>query len=166
MTVVWTPQATHDLAAISAYIALGSPTAANRVANKLIASVFALADTPHIGRIGEVRGTRELIVAPWPLSSFINSTQKSFGLSSFVTLRRSGHKRLTPVPQTLRALVMSGWQELRAIVQLPTQPNSRRPGKVRPRLCAHPAESSHESGSPGRARRWHRSDAQSPPRLR
>ncbi len=66
MTVVWTPQATHDLAAISAYIALGSPTAANRVANKLIASVFALADTPHIGRIGEVPGTRELIVAPWP----------------------------------------------------------------------------------------------------
>jgi len=66
MIVVWTPQATHDLAAISAYIALGSPTAAHRVAKKLIASVSALVATPNIGRTGQVPGTRELIVTPWP----------------------------------------------------------------------------------------------------
>lgn len=66
MTLIWTPRALDDLAAISAYIALGSPTAAARVADKLAAAVGALASTPNIGRFGKVAGTRELIVTPWP----------------------------------------------------------------------------------------------------
>lgn len=66
MTVVWTRQAVNDLSSITSYIGLGSSAAADRVAHKIAASVEALAATPAMGRTGEVPGTRELVITPWP----------------------------------------------------------------------------------------------------
>jgi toxin ParE1/3/4 len=48
------------------YISADSPGSAIRVANKIRSQIMQLATMPHIGRVGEVPGTRELIFDPWP----------------------------------------------------------------------------------------------------
>jgi toxin ParE1/3/4 len=64
--VVWTPRAASDLDAMMDYISVDSPGSAIRVANKIRTHIMQLATMPHIGRVGEVPGTRELVFDPWP----------------------------------------------------------------------------------------------------
>jgi toxin ParE1/3/4 len=64
--IVWTPRAADDLDAAVGYISADRPDAAIRVANTIYSHVLALATMPHVGRIGELPGTRELVFHPWP----------------------------------------------------------------------------------------------------
>ncbi len=66
MTILWTPRAATDLNEIVDYIAGDKPDAAIRVGDKIRNQTAKLATPPDIGRKGEVVGTRELPIHPWP----------------------------------------------------------------------------------------------------
>lgn len=56
----------HDLRLIFEYIARDNPTAARRVITALQKEAQALTEHPHIGRPGQVEGTREQIHGRYP----------------------------------------------------------------------------------------------------
>jgi toxin ParE1/3/4 len=64
--IVWTPRAADDLDAAVDYISADRPDAAVRVAGTIYHHVLTLAMLPHMGRVGELPGTRELVFHPWP----------------------------------------------------------------------------------------------------
>lgn len=66
MKIIWTPRAASDLDDITDYIRGDNPSAAIRVRNTIEGRVRTLAESPEIGRIGEVPGTLELVCNPWP----------------------------------------------------------------------------------------------------
>jgi addiction module RelE/StbE family toxin len=66
MLVRWTRRALADLDEIQDFIAEDSPRAAYEVARDIAAGADGLADHPHLGRAGRVRGTRELVIAHLP----------------------------------------------------------------------------------------------------
>ena len=66
MKVIWTPKAAFDLNDAMNYIGEDSSAAATRVAGKIYKQVMQLAAMPHMGRIGEVPQTREMVFYPWP----------------------------------------------------------------------------------------------------
>ena len=67
MTVIWSPEAIADLAALRAYIASDDLAAAQRVALHIIRSVETfLPNSPEMGRPGRIPGTRELVITRTP----------------------------------------------------------------------------------------------------
>ena len=65
MTILWTPRALADVAAVLAEIAAEDPGAASRFNDRLLELVeTTLVTQPQMGRPGRVTGTRELIVHP------------------------------------------------------------------------------------------------------
>ncbi len=66
MEVRWLPSAVRDLAQARTYIARENPAAADRVFERVLGDVGALAVLPHIGRPGRVPNTRELVVRSTP----------------------------------------------------------------------------------------------------
>ena len=66
MIIKWLEDAIFDLQALRRYIAVNSPSAANRVAKRIIGGVDLLSEQPGIGRHGRVSGTRELVVSGTP----------------------------------------------------------------------------------------------------
>lgn len=64
MKIRWSPTAISDVKLIRNYIALDSPRAAHRIAQRIKESVGRLEDFPLSGRVGRVLGTRELVI-PW-----------------------------------------------------------------------------------------------------
>jgi toxin ParE1/3/4 len=64
--VLWSPRAAADLDNLVDFISADKPDAAERVGNRIYEQVGGLALTPHIGRVGILSRTRELIIAPWP----------------------------------------------------------------------------------------------------
>jgi toxin ParE1/3/4 len=66
MKVIWSPRAIEHLIALRAYIAKDSPQSAAQVAASVLRSVKRLTQHPHIGRVGRVAGTRELLIAGTP----------------------------------------------------------------------------------------------------
>jgi addiction module RelE/StbE family toxin len=59
--VRWTPQAEQDRREVCDYIATDNPRAAARMDELFGIAVARLADFPHLGRVGKIPGTRELI---------------------------------------------------------------------------------------------------------
>ena len=67
MTVIWSPEALNDLAALRAYIAKDDPAAALRIALRISHNVETLLPAnPRMGRPGRVPGTRELVIPKTP----------------------------------------------------------------------------------------------------
>lgn len=66
MMIVWLEDAIQDLHSLRQYIALENPSAANRVAERILSLVNLLADQPSMGRPGRVHNTRELIINSTP----------------------------------------------------------------------------------------------------
>jgi addiction module RelE/StbE family toxin len=64
MKLVWTKLANHDRKEIREYIALQNPDAALRLDTLISEKAFKLIDHPSLGRIGRIKGTRELVVHP------------------------------------------------------------------------------------------------------
>lgn len=66
MRIRWTRLASSDLEAVSNYVASDNPQAAARVVLRIINAVEHLADHPHLGRMGRVPDTRELVISMTP----------------------------------------------------------------------------------------------------
>jgi toxin ParE1/3/4 len=66
MRIVWSPTAIENLIEIRTYIEQDKPSAAARVARKIVESVQGLARHPYLGRPGHDPGTRELVVTGTP----------------------------------------------------------------------------------------------------
>lgn len=66
MRVQWTDPAAANLWAIAEYFAVDSPVAALAIYDEIERQVAELADHPHIGRPGRVKGSRELVVNRTP----------------------------------------------------------------------------------------------------
>lgn len=61
---IWKPRALSDRKKITTYIRLSSPQAALNVGQILIETAILLDKMPMMGKIGNVPGTRELVVLP------------------------------------------------------------------------------------------------------
>ena len=66
MPIRWLKDAVLDLIELRQYIAQDNPHAAQDIARRIIISVQQLRDSPSIGRIGRVEGTRELVISGLP----------------------------------------------------------------------------------------------------
>ncbi|TIQ75946.1 MAG: type II toxin-antitoxin system RelE/ParE family toxin, partial [Mesorhizobium sp.] len=67
MRIVWTRHYLIELASIGDYIGERDPRAAARVVNDIHSKTARLLSAnPFIGRIGEIKGTRELVISGTP----------------------------------------------------------------------------------------------------
>jgi len=67
MRIRWTQPAAHDLTQICDYIEKhGSSATARRVALSIHERISTLAEFPERGRLGRMRGTRELVLTGLP----------------------------------------------------------------------------------------------------
>ncbi|KQT85586.1 type II toxin-antitoxin system RelE/ParE family toxin [Aurantimonas sp. Leaf443] len=67
MRIAWTRRYLAELAAIGDYIGERNPRAAARIVNDIHSKTATLlAANPFIGRTGEIRGTRELVIPGTP----------------------------------------------------------------------------------------------------
>ncbi|UIJ94221.1 type II toxin-antitoxin system RelE/ParE family toxin [Sinorhizobium meliloti] len=62
----WTLQALRRLDDIGAFIEKDNPDAAARVVARTVAAVDSLADLPGTGRVGRIKGTREIVLTDIP----------------------------------------------------------------------------------------------------
>jgi toxin ParE1/3/4 len=65
-SIRYAADAVADLAALRNTIAQQNPSAARRVADRIVKSVNRLAQHPHLGKPGRVDGTRELVIPKFP----------------------------------------------------------------------------------------------------
>jgi len=61
--IVWTGPARQDLRQVFEYIAGDSPKVASKLLSVIKERAALLQDNPHMGRMGRVDGTRELVIA-------------------------------------------------------------------------------------------------------
>jgi toxin ParE1/3/4 len=61
----WTPEASGQLEEAVKHIRQDNPAAARNVAQAVIERIEQLAAFPGLGRLGEVKGTRELVSPPY-----------------------------------------------------------------------------------------------------
>ena len=67
MRIVWTRRYVTELEAIGDYISRHNPRAASRIVNEIHAKTERLLSAnPFIGRVGEIAGTRELVMTGTP----------------------------------------------------------------------------------------------------
>ena len=66
MLIDWTDRAKIHLRGIVEYIAQDNPAAAYRVHGDIQQQTARLADYPKLGRVGRVKGTRELVINRTP----------------------------------------------------------------------------------------------------
>jgi toxin ParE1/3/4 len=66
MDVRWSPQAFEDLEYIFQHIQKDNPTAAREVIKTIYDGCTALKSFPNRGRIGRIKGRRELVFPPLP----------------------------------------------------------------------------------------------------
>jgi toxin ParE1/3/4 len=65
--LVWSTESAEDLAALRAFIAADSPSAAKRVVRRIAEMAETLPpQNPEIGRRGRAPGTRELVISQTP----------------------------------------------------------------------------------------------------
>jgi toxin ParE1/3/4 len=64
--VAWTCPALRYLEAIGDFIARDNPIAAANIVTRVFDQLQLLAQHPHIGRIGRIKGTREFVVTDTP----------------------------------------------------------------------------------------------------
>lgn len=80
MRIRWLTAATGSLRRVHAHIALDNPRAAARVVRRIVqceVCVEKLASFPNAGRIGQVDGTRELVVPGLPYIMVYRITAES-----------------------------------------------------------------------------------------
>lgn len=66
MMIKWLDDAIKDLQSLHQYITLENPSAASRVAKRILNTINLLAEQPAMGRQGRVHNTRELVVSSTP----------------------------------------------------------------------------------------------------
>lgn len=66
MKLTWFYKASESLEAIGRYIAQDNPSAAYATLHRIQAAAASLPENPRMGRVGRVKGTRELVVTDTP----------------------------------------------------------------------------------------------------
>lgn len=66
----WTEIAADDLQSVHQYLGERSPTQADAMIERILASIDVLEQYPNLGRPGRLRGIRELVVAGTPFIVF------------------------------------------------------------------------------------------------
>lgn len=67
MHIVWTRRYLNELASIGDYIGQHNQRAANGIVNEIHSKTTRLLSAnPFIGRVGEIKGTRELVITGTP----------------------------------------------------------------------------------------------------
>ncbi|MEI6805686.1 MAG: type II toxin-antitoxin system RelE/ParE family toxin [Myxococcaceae bacterium] len=66
MKIVWAKPARDDMVALREFIRIENPSAAARVAERIMAIVELISKNPGIGRAGRVSQTREMFVTQTP----------------------------------------------------------------------------------------------------
>lgn len=66
MRVDWLHQATRELDSLYDYVAISNPQAARRLLHAILTAVDRVSQFPTSGRLGEVTGTREVVVSGTP----------------------------------------------------------------------------------------------------
>lgn len=66
MTVVWTKRAERDVSEIIDYVLAENPHAALSLRDRIYEAVGRLTKYPHLGRVGQVPDTRELVITQTP----------------------------------------------------------------------------------------------------
>ena len=66
MTIFWAAAAREDLREIRAWLDERNQAAAGRVIREIRETVSALQSQPMLGRVGQVNGTRELVIQHFP----------------------------------------------------------------------------------------------------
>jgi len=66
MKIRWSPEAAADFQGIVEYVCQQNPSAADRVARAVYDGISSLDTFPDRGRLGRVKGTRELVLVPLP----------------------------------------------------------------------------------------------------
>ncbi len=61
----WTAQAADQFEAAVQYIRQDNPTVGRTLAQAILSRIDGLANAPSVGRPGEIKGTRELVVSPY-----------------------------------------------------------------------------------------------------
>jgi addiction module RelE/StbE family toxin len=61
----WTAQAADQFEAAVQYIQQDNPTVGRTMAQAILSRIDGLANSPGVGRPGEIKGTRELVVSPY-----------------------------------------------------------------------------------------------------
>jgi toxin ParE1/3/4 len=88
LKLIWTDQALSDLEEIEAYIANGNPRVASLLAKQVYRESFVLRRNPYLGRVGQIDGTRELVIQRYPYLVIYEVTSGSVRvLSVFHTSR-------------------------------------------------------------------------------
>lgn len=97
--VVWTRRYLRELEVIGDYIAERNPRAAAKVtANIHLRTKRLLADNPFIGRVGEIEGTRELVVPGTPYIVAYRVLENSSCSTARANGRKSCNRQLLPKP--------------------------------------------------------------------
>jgi toxin ParE1/3/4 len=66
VTIFWAAAAREDLREIRAWLDERNHSAAGRVIREIRETVSALQSQPMLGRVGQIRGTRELVIQHFP----------------------------------------------------------------------------------------------------
>jgi toxin ParE1/3/4 len=66
MRILWTDQASEQLASAYDYVLAENPSAAEKQLEIVLQAVEQLANFPEMGRLGRVDGTRELVIQGTP----------------------------------------------------------------------------------------------------
>jgi addiction module RelE/StbE family toxin len=72
MSIRWTPTALADIESLHAFIGLDNPVAAAGMVDRVVSAIEMLCRHPDLGRKGRVRGTRELVLAPYVVAYRVN----------------------------------------------------------------------------------------------
>ncbi len=86
MQIRWEQDALSDLAALRNYIADDNPTAARKIAQRIIEIVNLPTDQPLLGGPGRIHNTRELVIANTPYTVVYHAT------ADIVTILRVFHQ--------------------------------------------------------------------------
>ena len=91
MRVRWTDPAQTDFLEILGDIARDSPAAAERVGQRLLSAIDALAAQPRLGRPGRIAGTRELVIPRLPYVAIYRIVDAAHAATSRVEVLRVLH---------------------------------------------------------------------------
>ena len=86
MQIRWEEDALADLTALRDYIEQDNPTAAQKVAQRILERVNFLVEQPFLGEPGRIHKTRELVISDTPYTIIYHAT------ADIITILRVFHQ--------------------------------------------------------------------------
>lgn len=93
MLINWRPEAEDDAGEILEYVAQDNITAAYNVYEAIYQQVNLLSEYPELGRVGRVKGTRELVIIGTPYIAAYRLRVETVDILRVLHGSRKWHKR-------------------------------------------------------------------------